>query len=62
MYFFLQIKKMKPAKQILIDQTKREIYYTFGCLGLSIVEHFDDENAHTFFLPNSGWRKVWRYR
>jgi DnaJ-class molecular chaperone len=53
-----QFKEVNHAHRILSDQTKRNIYDTYGSLGLYIAEQFGEENVNTYFLVNSGWCKV----
>ena len=53
-----QFKEVNHAHKILSDQTKRNIYDTYGSLGLYIAEQFGEENVNAYFLVNSGWCKV----
>ena len=55
-----QFKEVNQAHRILSDQTKRNIYDTYGSLGLYIAEQFGEENVNAYFLVNSGWCKVCR--
>ncbi|XP_047738157.1 dnaJ homolog subfamily C member 5 isoform X2 [Hyalella azteca] len=53
-----KFKEVNHAHRILSDQTKRNIYDTYGSLGLYIAEQFGEENVNTYFLVNSGWCKA----
>lgn len=53
-----KFKELNHAHRILSDQTKRNIYDTYGSLGLYIAEQFGEENVNTYFLVNSGWCKA----
>lgn len=53
-----KFKEVNQAHRILSDQTKRNIYDTYGSLGLYIAEQFGEENVNAYFLVNSGWCKA----
>lgn len=55
---FHQFKEINRAHSTLSDQTKRNIYDTYGSLGLYVAEQFGEENVNTYFMVTSTWCKV----
>jgi len=51
-------KKINHANSVLTDEKKRQIYDSYGSLGLYVAEQFGEENVSTYFLFTSGWCKV----
>lgn len=54
----LQFKEVNRAHSILSDQTKRNIYDSYGSLGLYIAEQFGEENVNAYFVVTSPACKV----
>ncbi|KAF6020857.1 Csp [Bugula neritina] len=51
-------KKINHANSVLTDEKKRQIYDSYGSLGLYVAEQFGEENVSTYFLFTSGWCKA----
>ena len=50
-----KFKEINRAHATLSDSVKRNIYDSYGSLGLYIAEQFGEENVNTYFLVTSGW-------
>ncbi|XP_037034369.1 dnaJ homolog subfamily C member 5 homolog isoform X1 [Bradysia coprophila] len=48
-----KFKEVNRAHSILSDQTKRNIYDSYGSLGLYIAEQFGEENVNAYFVVTS---------
>ncbi|XP_054714842.1 dnaJ homolog subfamily C member 5-like [Uloborus diversus] len=53
-----KFKEINRAHSILSDETKRNIYDSYGSLGLYIAEHFGESNVNAYFVLSSGWCKA----
>lgn len=53
-----KFKEINRAHSTLSDQTKRNIYDTYGSLGLYVAEQFGEENVNTYFMVTSTWCKA----
>ena len=52
-----KFKDINRAHTVLSDLTKRNIYDTYGSLGLYLAEHFGEETVQTYFMLSSKWVK-----
>ena len=43
---------------MLSDLTKRNIYDSYGSLGLYVAQQFGEENVNTYFMLSTWWAKV----
>ncbi|GIY16591.1 dnaJ homolog subfamily C member 5 [Caerostris darwini] len=53
-----KFKDINKAHSILIDDTKRNIYDTYGSLGLYAAETFGESNVNAYFVLSSRWFKA----
>lgn len=53
-----KFKDINRAHSILSDETKRNIYDSYGSLGLYVAEHFGESNVNAYFMLSSGWCKA----
>ncbi|XP_022243811.1 dnaJ homolog subfamily C member 5-like isoform X2 [Limulus polyphemus] len=56
-----KFKEINWANTILSDPEKREIYDSYGSVGLYIADHFGTENVKMYFLLTSGWCKAFLF-
>ncbi|XP_076341797.1 dnaJ homolog subfamily C member 5-like isoform X2 [Tachypleus tridentatus] len=56
-----KFKEINWANTILSDPEKREIYNSYGSVGLYIADHFGTENVKMYFLLTSGWCKAFLF-
>lgn len=54
----IQFQEINHANTVLSDPTKREIYDSYGSLGLALADQIGAENLKTYFMMNSRWFKV----
>jgi len=52
-----QFQEINRANTILNDKTKREIYDSYGSVGLSLAEQVGDENVKSYLIVSSCWFK-----
>lgn len=43
---------------MLSDLTKRNIYDSYGSLGLYVAQQFGEDNVNTYFMLSTWWAKV----
>ncbi|XP_035226115.1 dnaJ homolog subfamily C member 5-like, partial [Stegodyphus dumicola] len=53
-----KFKDINRAHSILSDETKRNIYDSYGSLGLYVAEHFGESNVNAYFVLSSKWCKA----
>ncbi|KAG8193554.1 hypothetical protein JTE90_003763 [Oedothorax gibbosus] len=53
-----KFKEINRAHTILSDETKKNIYDSYGSLGLYVAEHFGESNVNAYFVLSSGWCKA----
>ncbi|XP_071041374.1 dnaJ homolog subfamily C member 5 isoform X2 [Parasteatoda tepidariorum] len=53
-----KFKEINKAHSILSDETKRNIYDSYGSLGLYVAEHFGESSVNTYFILSSKWCKA----
>lgn len=53
-----KFKDINHAHSILSDETKRNIYDSYGSLGLYVAEHFGESSVNAYFVLSSNWCKV----
>lgn len=53
-----KFKEINNANKILQDEKKKEIYDTYGSLGLYIADQIGEENLKAYFAMNSPLMKV----
>lgn len=53
-----KFKELNSANSILSDVTKRNIYDSYGSLGLYVAQQFGEENVNTYFMLSTWWAKV----
>ncbi|XP_067109714.1 dnaJ homolog subfamily C member 5-like [Osmerus mordax] len=52
-----KFKELNSAHTILSDVTKRNIYDSYGSLGLYVAQQFGEENVNTYFMLSTWWAK-----
>nr|XP_046178659.1 dnaJ homolog subfamily C member 5-like [Oncorhynchus gorbuscha] len=52
-----KFKELNSANSILSDITKRNIYDSYGSLGLYVAQQFGEENVNTYFMLSTWWAK-----
>ncbi|KAM6948446.1 dnaJ homolog subfamily C member 5B [Aplochiton taeniatus] len=52
-----RFKELNSAHTILSDIPKRNIYDTYGSLGLYVAQQFGEENVNTYFMLSTWWAK-----
>uniref|UniRef100_A0A674F4Q5 DnaJ homolog subfamily C member 5B n=1 Tax=Salmo trutta TaxID=8032 RepID=A0A674F4Q5_SALTR len=50
-----KFKELNSANSILSDITKRNIYDSYGSLGLYVAQQFGEENVNTYFMLSTWW-------
>ncbi|CAG7685634.1 unnamed protein product [Allacma fusca] len=53
-----KFKEINQAHRILADEKKKQIYDSYGSLGLYISDQFGEQNVSTYFLLTSKWAKA----
>lgn len=53
-----KFKELNSAHAVLSDLTKRNIYDSYGSLGLYIAQQFGEDNVNTYFMLSTWWAKV----
>lgn len=53
-----KFKELNSAHAILSDLTKRNIYDSYGSLGLYVAQQFGEDNVNTYFMLSTWWAKV----
>lgn len=53
-----QFQEINQANTVLSDPTKREIYDTYGSVGLALADQIGADNLKTYFMMHSCWFKV----
>lgn len=43
---------------MLADLSKRNIYDSYGSLGLYVAQQFGEDNVNTYFMLSTWWAKV----
>ncbi|XP_030220430.1 dnaJ homolog subfamily C member 5 isoform X1 [Gadus morhua] len=52
-----KFKELNGAHSVLSDLTKRNIYDSYGSLGLYVAQQFGEENVNTYFMLSTWWAK-----
>ncbi|KAK7877662.1 hypothetical protein WMY93_031674 [Mugilogobius chulae] len=52
-----RFKELNNAHAVLSDQTKRNIYDSYGSLGLYVAQQFGEDNVNTYFMLSTWWAK-----
>lgn len=53
-----KFKELNNAHSVLTDLTKRNIYDSYGSLGLYVAQQFGEDNVNTYFMLSTWWAKV----
>lgn len=53
-----KFKELNNAHAILSDLTKRNIYDSYGSLGLYVAQQFGEDNVNAYFMLSTWWAKV----
>lgn len=53
-----KFKELNSAHAILSDLTKRNIYDSYGSLGLYVAQQFGEDNVNAYFMLSTWWAKV----
>lgn len=53
-----KFKELNSAHAVLSDLTKRNIYDSYGSLGLYVAQQFGEDNVNTYFMLSTWWAKV----
>uniref|UniRef100_A0A674P9F8 DnaJ homolog subfamily C member 5B n=1 Tax=Takifugu rubripes TaxID=31033 RepID=A0A674P9F8_TAKRU len=52
-----KFKELNNAHAILSDLNKRNIYDSYGSLGLYVAQQFGEDNVNTYFMLSTWWAK-----
>ncbi|KAM4556311.1 dnaJ homolog subfamily C member 5-like [Fundulus diaphanus] len=52
-----KFKELNNAHSVLSDLTKRNIYDSYGSLGLYVAQQFGEDNVNTYFMLSTWWAK-----
>uniref|UniRef100_A0A4W5MMW1 DnaJ homolog subfamily C member 5B n=1 Tax=Hucho hucho TaxID=62062 RepID=A0A4W5MMW1_9TELE len=52
-----KFKELNNAHSVLSDASKRNIYDSYGSLGLYVAQQFGEENVNAYFMLSSWWAK-----
>ncbi|XP_061879556.1 dnaJ homolog subfamily C member 5-like [Entelurus aequoreus] len=52
-----KFKEVNSAHAVLSDPTKRNIYDSYGSLGLYVAQQFGEDNVNTYFMLSTWWAK-----
>ncbi|XP_010884189.1 dnaJ homolog subfamily C member 5 isoform X1 [Esox lucius] len=52
-----KFKELNNAHSVLSDTSKRNIYDSYGSLGLYVAQQFGEENVNAYFMLSSWWAK-----
>ncbi|XP_034038535.1 dnaJ homolog subfamily C member 5-like [Thalassophryne amazonica] len=50
-------KRAEQRSRCLSDTTRRNIYDSYGSLGLYVAQQFGEENVNTYFMLSTWWAK-----
>lgn len=53
-----KFKELNNAHAVLSDLSKRNIYDSYGSLGLYVAQQFGEDNVNTYFMLSTWWAKV----
>ncbi|KAF7652514.1 hypothetical protein LDENG_00095740 [Lucifuga dentata] len=53
-----KFKELNSAHAVLSDLTKRNIYDSYGSLGLYVAQQFGEDNVNTYFMLSTWWAKA----
>lgn len=53
-----KFKELNNAHAVLSDPSKRNIYDSYGSLGLYVAQQFGEDNVNTYFMLSTWWAKV----
>lgn len=53
-----KFKELNNAHAILSDLNRRNIYDSYGSLGLYVAQQFGEDNVNTYFMLSTWWAKV----
>lgn len=53
-----KFKELNNAHAVLSDLNKRNIYDSYGSLGLYVAQQFGEDNVTTYFMLSTWWAKV----
>lgn len=53
-----KFKELNGAHAVLSDLTKRNIYDSYGSLGLYVAQQFGEDNVNAYFMLSTWWAKV----
>ncbi|XP_019897213.2 dnaJ homolog subfamily C member 5 isoform X2 [Esox lucius] len=53
-----KFKELNNAHSVLSDTSKRNIYDSYGSLGLYVAQQFGEENVNAYFMLSSWWAKA----
>ncbi|PWA32062.1 hypothetical protein CCH79_00020407 [Gambusia affinis] len=53
-----KFKELNNAHSVLADLSKRNIYDSYGSLGLYVAQQFGEDNVNTYFMLSTWWAKV----
>ncbi|XP_056149925.1 dnaJ homolog subfamily C member 5-like [Lampris incognitus] len=53
-----KFKELNGAHSVLSDLSKRNIYDSYGSLGLYVAQQFGEENVNTYFMLSTWWAKA----
>ncbi|XP_071368966.1 dnaJ homolog subfamily C member 5-like [Centroberyx affinis] len=52
-----KFKELNSAHAVLSDLSKRNIYDSYGSLGLYVAQQFGEDNVNTYFMLSTWWAK-----
>lgn len=53
-----KFKELNNAHAVLSDLSKRNIYDSYGSLGLYVAQQFGEDNVNAYFMLSTWWAKV----
>lgn len=53
-----KFKELNNAHAVLSDLSRRNIYDSYGSLGLYVAQQFGEDNVNTYFMLSTWWAKV----
>ncbi|TNN23624.1 DnaJ subfamily C member 5 [Liparis tanakae] len=53
-----KFKELNSAHSVLSDLSRRNIYDSYGSLGLYVAQQFGEDNVNTYFMLSTWWAKV----
>lgn len=53
-----KFKELNNAHAVLSDVNKRNIYDSYGSLGLYVAQQFGEDNVSAYFMLSTWWAKV----